>query len=304
MFKYSTNFNYLISYTQFKIIRTPIRIIPRNFASTIIDNNSNNDEPFHHSEWTLKSKPTPYEVFGIDPKEFDSKKLRERYFAFAKLYHPDISKNLNHIDHKGHSLTDINKSERFKMLSEAYTLLKTPRKRALYDKFQTGWSYQGHGSTFSGMNNYDPERYATRPVYATAENFNNQAYWNASSWEDYQNLRNSSTKKSEEELKQEKFKVLSAIFLVMCISASIQGWYILDSVEQNLLAKQRIHDDCEYELDLAYLNYGLDTSRISRIKRFLWFRTFGMFNSERSKMDQSAKENDALLKEILGEDYD
>ncbi|KAH3680286.1 hypothetical protein WICPIJ_008344 [Wickerhamomyces pijperi] len=248
---------------------------------------------FHHKEWPSSANPTPYQIFNMSPADFDSKALRSKYFEFAKIYHPDISHQRNHVDSKGKTLDNDLKNERFKLITEAYHLLKDPRKRTLYDQFKTGWKTKSPLDTFYTQN--------TQPVYATYQNYTNEAYWNASNWEDYENLRRA---KDPEEMRRENFKALIMIGLIMVVGASIQGFYALSSVERTLLERQQAHDDCEFELDLAYLNYGLDPSRISRIKRFLWFRTFGLFIDDKYLLDQSCKENDLLMREVLGEEVD
>lgn len=260
---------------------------PRSYATTT------DNDPFHDKDWPSSRDPTPYQIFNMDPSNFDAKQLRVKYFQYAKLYHPDISHKQSHVDSTGKLLNEDLKNERFKIVTEAYHLLKDPRKRTLYDQFRTGWK------TKSPLDSFYPQR--PQPVYSTYENYTNQAYWSASNWEDYENLRKT---KDPEEMRREKFKALIIIGLIMVVGASIQGFHALNSMEKLMLEKQRTHDECDLNLDSAYLNYGLDPSRIGRMERFLWFRTFGLFVDHKYLLDQSCKENDSLLKEVLGEDYD
>ncbi|ODV73527.1 Jid1p [Cyberlindnera jadinii NRRL Y-1542] len=241
-------------------------------------------EPFFHKEWPQHKNPTPYEVLGFyNNVNIDSALLKKKYYQLAKLYHPDTGVNKLIVSHTGATLTEEHKSERFKMLTDAYSLLKDHKKRALYDQFKTGWN---------GVS-------TTAPTWRTDQqpssyNYQDQRYWNASTWEDYQNLRDM----NDPALRQDKLKALAGIILFMISGAAIQGWFFLNNMESTLIARQEVHDTCEAHLMSAYLNYGLDTSRVGRIKRFLWFRTFGMYKTTEG-LNEGAKKDEQLLKEIM-----
>ena len=61
-----------------------------------------------------------YEILNIDKKS-STQQIKKHYYNLAKKYHPD--KNLNKKEN----------TEKFKLLSEAYSILSNPRKRYLYD---------------------------------------------------------------------------------------------------------------------------------------------------------------------------
>jgi curved DNA-binding protein CbpA len=221
----------------------------------------------------------------MKPTEFEPSKLKKKYYEIAKLYHPDTSSAKTVLSHEGSELSDSHKDERFKMLTDAYTLLKDSKKRAMYDQFKSGWS--------DGMSTTATSYRTDTQVYQY--DYRDQRYWNASTWEDYQNLRDM----NDPALRKDKIRALAGIFLIMFFGASIQGWYFLNRMEGVLIARQDVHDACEADLMQAYLNYGLDDSRLSRIKRFLWFRTFGMYRT-REALDASAKRDEKILNEIMG----
>lgn len=60
-----------------------------------------------------------YEILNIN-KNDSIKIIRKKYYRYAKLYHPDKNKNKESI-------------EKFKLISESYSILSNPRKRYLYD---------------------------------------------------------------------------------------------------------------------------------------------------------------------------
>jgi len=61
-----------------------------------------------------------YEILGI-PKISTTKDIKHKYYKLALKYHPDKNRDKN------------NSTEKFKLLSEAYTTLSNPKKRFLYD---------------------------------------------------------------------------------------------------------------------------------------------------------------------------
>lgn len=263
-------------------------------ASSVSSPSSAND-PYFHKEWPNHHNPSPYEVFNINPSEFDPKLLRKKYYQFAKIYHPDISGKKHIVSHKGDSLTDIHKKERFKLLTEAYTLLKDHKKRELYDRFRMGWSLEDQPM----LRKTTYQNTKGTAAHAHAYDYSNYQYWNAGSWEDYQNLRDM----NDPALRADKMKILAAMIALMIVSATAQGWMILDNVEKSIMENQRIHDKTDEDLRYAHINYGFDQSRVARLRRFLWFRTFGLY-ADKDSLDASHQENEKLLKKIFGDDYE
>ena len=51
-----------------------------------------------------------------------------------KIYHPDTSLS---IQYKGGEMTAEMKRKRFDMIQEAYDILKNPRRRTAYNRYQT-----------------------------------------------------------------------------------------------------------------------------------------------------------------------
>ena len=61
-----------------------------------------------------------YKILDVDINS-STEEIKKHYYRLAKKYHPDKTKN------------DIIKLEKFKYLSEAYTILSNPKKRFIYD---------------------------------------------------------------------------------------------------------------------------------------------------------------------------
>lgn len=89
-----------------------------------------------------------YEVLGIS-KNADEKAIKRAYRVLAKKYHPDTNAGNEESEQK------------FKEVTEAYTVLSDPQKRKLYDQygFAAFDGSMGNGSTSDSgyyQNNYNP----------------------------------------------------------------------------------------------------------------------------------------------------
>ena len=96
----------------------------------------------------MAEKRDYYEVLGVD-KNADDAALKKAYRALAKKYHPDTNKD------------DPNAEQKFKEVTEAYSVLNDPEKKKLYDQygmaaFEEGFSeeqarHAANGGGFSGF---------------------------------------------------------------------------------------------------------------------------------------------------------
>lgn len=70
----------------------------------------------------MEQKRDYYEILGIN-RNADASQIKKAYRKLAKKYHPDTNSG------------DVGSEQRFKEVSEAYSILNDPEKRKLYDKF-------------------------------------------------------------------------------------------------------------------------------------------------------------------------
>lgn len=89
----------------------------------------------------MEQKRDYYEVLGIN-RNADTAEIKKAYRKLAKKYHPDTNSG------------DVSSEQRFKEVTEAYSVLNDPEKRKLYDRFghaafEEGFSpNQGQGNVW------------------------------------------------------------------------------------------------------------------------------------------------------------
>ena len=94
----------------------------------------------------MAAKRDLYEVLGIS-KTADEKTIKKAYRKLAKKYHPDMNPG------------DKTAEQKFKEVTEAYSVLSDPEKKKLYDQFghaafdQSGAAGSGYGN--AGTDGYD-----------------------------------------------------------------------------------------------------------------------------------------------------
>ena len=70
----------------------------------------------------MSAKRDYYEVLGVQ-KNADEAAIKKAYRKLAKKYHPDTNAG------------DASAEQKFKEITEAYSVLSDPEKRKLYDQF-------------------------------------------------------------------------------------------------------------------------------------------------------------------------
>lgn len=271
----------------------------------IIDNHENSldisrrQEPLTDMQWPISQYPTPYEIFGINSQlgnhlsKRELRDLKKKYHKYVKLYHPDLSITRDILDatRKGQILSLDEKINRFKMISQAYDILTNINKKRVYDLNRSNWSHGGP-STMDNLN----DLYQSR-------NFNSDdasMYWHAGTWEEMNEFNKRQQDQNEKDFAQQKYVIYWAIGMLICIEGSV----VLTKVENSLVGRVGYgitEDDVEKGLFRSYQNYGLDDDKLSRIKRFLWFRSWGLYTTS-DELDREAKNNETLINTISDPD--
>jgi molecular chaperone DnaJ len=98
----------------------------------------------------MAAKRDYYEILGIN-RSADAAAIKKAYRKLAKKYHPDTNSG------------DVQMEQKFKEVTEAYTILSDPKKRKLYDQFghaafegsaEGANPYEGMGNGFYGGASY------------------------------------------------------------------------------------------------------------------------------------------------------
>ncbi|AGO12922.1 AaceriADL327Wp [[Ashbya] aceris (nom. inval.)] len=224
--------------------------------------------------WPKEKQPTPYEVLGlVKAASVDARQLKKRYHELAKLYHPDTAG----AESAHERLEEHERLRRFKLVNEAYALLSDGPRRRMYDQYATGWA---HG----------PAR--AEPAMTHGAYHERYAYYNAGTWEDMQDLNS--------DRQQVQFSAWGIAAWAVCMLAGFQIVAFLIRLEERYSKSAYTQEEADYALALAHLNYGLDQDRVSRVRRFLWFRSWGLYRTK-DELDKEARTNEALVNQLEGE---
>lgn len=240
------------------------------------------NEVHFDSNWPSDNQPkTPYSLFQLTESSFTKALLKKRFHELARLYHPDHSANKAILKRNRNTeltsssvhqnlLTSEDKIQRFKIITEAYELLKDPKRKNQYDRLGLGWAYGPR-------------------IQSPAQRYEQSSrYYNAGTWEDYSDLRNDD---------KQDIGPMTMLIWFFGIFGIIQLTSLLTRWEEAMNKTNFTHDETERDLTLAYINYGLDEDKWSRLRRFLWFRTFGLYRNKED-LDREAKKNEAMINEL------
>lgn len=257
----------------------PIRCYIRSFATHAGDGESH----IFDSKWPKDTTPTPYSVFGFTEKTaVDRKQLKKRYHELVKLYHPDISDNIKitKTPKAEDVMSQTEKLMRFKIVTNAYEILRDESKKRLYDHTLSGWSYgpQGARATTRGYQYANTHGYKSNASYA---------YYNAGTWEDLHNLNH----------ERPKFDPWTAFIWICGLIICFEGTALLSRVEDSIVGNHFTQEQTENDLVQSRVNYGLETDKFTRLRRFLWFRAFGLYRSK-EELDREAIKNERLVQSL------
>jgi curved DNA-binding protein CbpA len=71
---------------------------------------------------------TYYNILNVAPTASASE-IKKAYYSLSLQYHPDRTQSLNDITRREYA-------ERFKLISQAYSILSDPEKRTLYNRYK------------------------------------------------------------------------------------------------------------------------------------------------------------------------
>lgn len=219
-------------------------------------------------DYPNSENPSPYEIFGMGPHNLNQKALKKEYYILAKKYHPDTS-NGNNEETAG--LSKEVKDARYRKISNAYEILKNPSRRHAYDRFGQGWEgarpgpYGADGATSNMYNQASTSAAGHGPRYSTQSD----GFWGASGWQDYEDLRNHSSKKKQ----NENTTLIGMALVVIAVGVTyLQLKRIIDVMEDQYFRVKEQNKKLEDSLFWARTNYGFEQGKDDRVTRFLVMR--------------------------------
>ena len=227
-------------------------------------------------DWPTSSNPTAYEIFGLSSKDMGmsplelNKILKKRYVSLVKIYHPDTSLVLKH---KGKEIDTDLKRKRFDMIQESYQILKNPRRRIAYNRFQTTtWEqqgmYRGHDKGPWSKENFEAHRRAN--AHRRRYDFkHDEEFWHAATWQDYYQMKYKRAPPTQEELDKNKYKILAGVLLFGAVGFGLQMINAVDNANKYLLETQQLNLKSMQALNDSYDNYGQGHSEADKVRRFL-----------------------------------
>lgn len=245
--------------------------------------------------WPTGKQPTPHEIFNMGAGELNYKNRQEfekqakaTYQKFVKLYHPDVCARHDILDHRGKTLLVEQKRQRFDQVQGAYEILKNPSQSIAYRRYQTTtWNDYQPGKT----SNFDAYRMANshRRKYAYE---NDPKFWQASTWEDYYQMRYGRKAPTREEWEKNKWKILWKVLAVASVVLLLQIMLALERTQEFNRQTRLMNLRANANLTEAYANYDEGVSQFQRIRRFLLYRRLGLDEKDTDKL--KLEENDML----------
>lgn len=255
-----------------------------------------NHTHFDLHAWPKAKRPSPHAIFDMDPSEsayktrleFD-KKLKSTYKKLVKLYHPDLSVSHDIVEGSSTLLAEA-KRARFDEIQKAYELLKDPRKRQAYKKYEhTTWEDYKPGKTSSF------EAYRMANAHRRQYSYENDPkFWHAGTWEDYYQMKWGRSPPTAEELEKNKWKILFRVLAVASVVVVLQIMLALQRTEDFNRQTRLMNLRAEADLKDSYNNYDEGRSQFQRLRRFLLYRRSGLAGRD----DESTKqeENEILTR--------
>ena len=184
--------------------------------------NSSTTPAFSHN-WPTARYPTPYEIFD-QPK--GSPYQKKRFYALAKLYHPDLHHN---VPAHMRGLSPAVLIARYRLIVAANNVLCDPQRRKRYDRLGLGWEeHEGpapYSAGYAGKTPAEQEKERQQAVWAKHSNWRTRpgSAANNATWEDWERWRqdNGFEAKAKQE---EQFMSNGGFALVVLVLVFLGGW--------------------------------------------------------------------------------
>ncbi|CAH7684786.1 hypothetical protein PPACK8108_LOCUS19212 [Phakopsora pachyrhizi] len=132
--------------------------LPR-FYSKNSESGKDSDKSYSSIKFPTNPYPTPYQIFNLH-QSASTDQIKSRYYQLVKLYHPDISnstlkeKDDTKFTETSRGIDNDEIEKKFKLIVDAYELLKSPSRREAYKRFGTGWIHNDPRFKTLSINRY------------------------------------------------------------------------------------------------------------------------------------------------------
>ncbi|CAF2385707.1 unnamed protein product [Rotaria sp. Silwood2] len=94
---------------------------------------------------------TYYNILNVSPNA-NASEIKRAYYALSLQYHPDRTQNLDDFTRREYA-------ERFKLISQAYSILSDPEKRTLYNRYGKDERLVSQGNDGISLEDFDAEEF-------------------------------------------------------------------------------------------------------------------------------------------------
>lgn len=203
-----------------------------------------------HHDWPSPPRgspyPTPYQIFAL---KHNAPYSKTRFYQLVKLYHPDktgstTENSKNHLSHKV-------KTERYRLIVAAHTILSDPAKRSAYDRFGAGWN----GKAEVGRDDNSKSPGQSPGPFSQSWGNPDDPIWRNATWEDWERFyaRRSEDAEGVRRERQAPVYFRNTYFLALVIAVVMMGGSLNYNRAQDVgqtFVEQRdlVHDRAAKEL--------------------------------------------------------
>jgi curved DNA-binding protein CbpA len=244
------------------------------------------------------------EIFDLKQNQLSMNQLEFKklikgvYLKYMKIYHPDISKNIEIHDAQGTLLNDEQKRTRFDQIQNAYDILKDPRRRIAYGRYtSSSWDKDdGRGGVYSSFN-YNKatpfEAFRNTSAHSGRYDFSrNEAFWKAGTWDDYYRMTHQRAPPTMKEINKNKIKILIGVVAVAVLVFALQLMLAIEKTNEYIRQTKLKNLKAMRDLNQSY--GPPESTQLQRLNRFLVDRRATLVNHGANEQEIRDQDNQLL----------
>ena len=218
------------------------------------------------------------------------------YYKLVKIYHPDLHVHSVGSTRGYNDISHATKTERYRLIVAAHTILSDPVKRSAYDRFGAGWNGRaevGARETWSQPSPFHPAGPFSQSWHDPSDPVWQNATWE--DWERYHDNKANPTKKAPVYMKNSYF--LAVVIALSIIGSSLNVNRAKDNGTYIVEARDLVHDRASKNLRQVKKEVQGLTSRQDRIDFFIRQREASMGGSVQDYQTLREERASRLLKD-------